>query len=86
MYLFENELSEQNGYLQRETDGLFYSINLADYLDLSHVPIVENQVRLTKDLIDKYSSQMNIDFGEGVVIQHDHGSFKIINKNYDAKN
>ena len=83
VYLFENQ---QDRYMRRQVDGLLYSQNLAEYLHLPHVSVIENQVRLTKDLIDKYSSQMNIDFGEGVVIQHDHGSFKIINKNYDAKN
>ena len=33
-----------------------------------------------------YICRANVTFGEGVVIQHDHGSFKIMNKSYDAKN
>ncbi len=48
--------------------------------------MIESQVIFTQKLIDKYSCEVDITFGEGVVIQHDHGSFKIINKNYDAKN
>jgi hypothetical protein len=65
---------------------LLHSIKLAEHLNLPHVPIIESQVPLTQQLIDKYSSKVDIKFGEGVVIQHDYGSFKIINKNYDAKN
>ena len=69
---------------RRKTDGLLYSIKLAEYLNIPHVPIIDDQIPSTKQLIEKYSSKMDIKFGEGVVIQHDHGSFKIINKNYGA--
>jgi RNA ligase (TIGR02306 family) len=85
VYLLANG-NEQDRYARRTTDDLLYSIRLAEYLRLPHVPVLEVQVRLTKDLIEKYSSHMDVSFGEGVVIQHDHGSFKIINKTYDANN
>jgi hypothetical protein len=54
-------------------------------LQLPHVPVIENQIRFTQQIIDKFSLGVDV-IGEGVVVQHDHGSFKIINKNYDAKN
>ncbi|CAF0890247.1 unnamed protein product [Rotaria sp. Silwood1] len=85
VYLFNSD-NNQGRYTRRKTDGLLYSMKLAEHLNLPHVPVIENQVLLTQQLIDKYSCQVDIKFGEGVVIQHDHGSFKIINKNYDAKN
>ncbi|CAM2725347.1 unnamed protein product [Rotaria socialis] len=77
---------KQGRYTRRKTDNLFYSIQLAEHLNLPHVPVIESQVPLTQQLIDKYSCEVDLSFGEGVVIQHDHGSFKIINKKYDAKN
>ncbi len=85
VYLFGAE-HEQGRYTRRKTDDLLYSITLAEYLHLPHVPVIDSQVSLTQQLIDKYSSDIDLSFGEGVVIQHDYGSFKIINKNYDAKN
>jgi RNA ligase (TIGR02306 family) len=85
VYLIRNE-TEQGRYTRRKTDDLLYSIKLAEHLNLPHVPVIESQVPLTQQLITKYSSEVDITFGEGVVIQHDYGSFKIINKNYDAKN
>ncbi|CAF0963114.1 unnamed protein product [Rotaria sordida] len=85
VYLF-NINNKQGRYTRRKTDDLLYFIKLAEHLNLPYVPLIENQVPLTQQLIDKYSCQVDITFGEGVVIQHDHGSFKIINKNYDAKN
>ena len=85
VYLF-NEENQSGRYARRKTDGLFYSINLAEHLHLPHVPIIATQIIFTQELIDHYSSQVDLAFGEGVVIQHDCGSFKIINKHYDAKN
>lgn len=65
----------------------FYFINVAKALDLPHVPVVEENVELTRQLIDKYSigieSLNGVPF-EGVVVNHDSGSFKIINKYYDS--
>ncbi|CAF1239201.1 unnamed protein product [Rotaria magnacalcarata] len=85
IYLFSID-GKQGRYTRRKTDNLFYSIKLAEHLNLPHVPVIESQVPLTQQLIDKYSCEVDLSFGEGVVIQHDHGSFKIINKKYDAKN
>lgn len=79
-------LDEPTRYARKSMDDLFYSIRLAEHLKLPHVPIVESDVLLTKELVDKYSSNVDLSFGEGVVVQHDEGSFKILNKNYDAKN
>jgi RNA ligase (TIGR02306 family) len=85
VYLLAND-GNQGRYARRNTDGVLYSIRLAEHLHLPHVPIVERQVPLTKELIDRFAYKVNLSFGEGVVIQHDHGSLKIINKNYDVKN
>lgn len=83
VYLFDHA---QGRYARRTTDDRFYSIFLAEHLHLPHVPVLSSQVLFTKELMEKYASQVDLAFGEGVVIQHAHGSFKIINKVYDAKN
>ena len=65
-----------------------YFINVAKALNLPHVMIVEENVILTQELIDKYSTGITTINGvsfEGVVVQHANGSFKIINKDYDSK-
>lgn len=85
VFLFDIE-NNQGRYTRRKTDEILYSIRLAELFNLPHVPLIESQVPFTQQLIDKYSSEVDLKFGEGVVIQHDHGSFKIINKSYDAKN
>jgi len=65
-----------------------YFVNVCKELNLPTVPILESNVLLTQDLIDHYSSGIktitNGDYFEGVVVQHNKGSFKIINKFYDA--
>jgi len=62
--------------------------NVAEEIGIPHVPILENYVLLTPELIVKYSIGMkklpNGDHFEGVVIKHPTGSFKVINKHYDA--
>lgn len=66
----------------------FYFKNVADALDLPHVDIVESDVELTKELIEKYSigiETLNGEPFEGVVVNHAKGTFKIINKYYDSK-
>ena len=83
VYLFDNDGGR---YARRKTDRLLCSISLAERLHLPHVPLLESQVPFTRELMEKYASQVDLSFGEGVVVQHDHGSFKIINKVYDAKN
>lgn len=88
----------------------FYFPTVCNEMDLPHVQILEQNVKLTEDLIKYYSSDVTYINGqpfEGVVINHGAytreiqidnegfsgkveynapaGSFKIINKNYDAK-
>lgn len=66
----------------------FYYVNVARDLGLPTVDMLEEDVILTQELIDKYSkdiSKINGKSFEGVVIKHQNGSFKIINKDYDSK-
>jgi len=65
-----------------------YFLNIAKELDLPTVNIIEENVILTKELIEKYSTgitELNGKPFEGIVVQHSKGSFKIINKYYDSK-
>ena len=55
---------------------------------LPAVPILEQDVILTPELIKKYAEELREIDGhpfEGVVIQHSNGSFKVLNKYYDSK-
>lgn len=64
-----------------------YYVNVCKELEFETVPMVEENVVLTQELIDKYSSGLKKLNGvpfEGVVIKHANGSFKVINKHYDA--
>lgn len=71
-------------YCDRGTPHFF--LNVAKAIGLPHVPILEEDVILTQELIDKYCEKMDKlpdgSMFEGVVIQHAGGSFKIINKKY----
>lgn len=65
-----------------------YFTDIAEQLNLPTVPMIERNVPLTKELLFKYSEgveNLNGKPFEGVVIQHSKGSFKVINKFYDAK-
>ena len=66
----------------------YYFLNIAEELKLPTVDIIEKDVILTKELIQKYSKELKklngISF-EGIVVQHSKGSFKIMNKHYDSK-
>lgn len=65
-----------------------YFLNIAGQLGLPTVDLIEKDVILTKELIEKYSTgitELNGNPFEGVVVQHAGGSFKIINKYYDSK-
>lgn len=66
-----------------------YVHSLASQLNLPTVTVLEKDVPLTSELIQKYDEGMeNLPNGqlfEGVVIQHSVGSFKVINKVYDSK-
>lgn len=66
----------------------FYFLNVAKELDLPTVEVLESDVTLTKELIEKYSTGIDKINGkpfEGVVVKWSGGSFKIINKSYDSK-
>lgn len=60
----------------------------AQEFDLEHVPVLEKQVLLTRDLIEHYDSVVDKIDGlpfEGVVVRGKNFSFKIINKHYDSR-
>ena len=66
----------------------FYFLTVAEKLGLNTVEVIEKDVILTKELIEKYSSgikELNGKPFEGVVFQHEGGSFKCINKHYDSQ-
>lgn len=66
----------------------FYYVDVCKELEIETVPMVEQNIKLTEELIKKYSvgiDSINGNPFEGVVVKHKHGSFKIINKNYDSK-
>jgi hypothetical protein len=74
---------------ERIFDQHFF-LNVATLLGIPHVPIVE-KCFVNPDLYKKYSTGIEtLDYGkgpvpfEGVVVNYDDGSFKIINKHYDA--
>lgn len=66
-----------------------YFLNVAKETGIETVPLLESNVEITPELLKKYSVGMkklpNGDSFEGVVVQYKGGSFKIINKDYDAK-
>jgi len=69
-------------------DSPFYFLNIAEEIGLPTVDIVERDVELTQELLDKYSTgitKINGNPFEGVVVQHNKLSFKIISKDYDSK-
>lgn len=62
--------------------------NVCAEIGLPLVPLLESQVSLSPDLIKKYDedlTQLNGQAFEGVVIQGNGFSFKVINKHYDSK-
>jgi RNA ligase (TIGR02306 family) len=64
-----------------------YFTKVAGELELPTVPILQYDVELSQDLIDHYAigiKKIDGKFFEGVVIKYDGGSFKVINKHYDA--
>lgn len=85
---FSTYIMERNkrGYANKGSQH--YYINVCRELGLPTVELLEENVILTKELIEKYSSGITTINGlpfEGVVVKHAKGSFKIINKNYDSK-
>jgi len=65
-----------------------YFTKLCAELNLPTVPILESDVSLNQELINKYDHEITEINGkpfEGVVINHSKDSFKVINLNYDSK-
>lgn len=70
------------------TNSPYYFINVAEQLGIPTVPILERNVILTQELVDKYGdelSEVNGNPFEGVVINGNNFSFKVINKLYDSQ-
>lgn len=58
-------------------------ISVANWCGFKHVPVLEHNVILTPELVDKYR---NNDIGfEGVVIHCNGNTFKVINLSYDSR-
>jgi RNA ligase (TIGR02306 family) len=84
--IFSVYLIDEHRYAYRNDP--FYFTRVAADLGLPTVPIIEENVELTHELIAKYSTGCDTIMGqpfEGVVIKGSDFSFKIINKNYDSK-
>jgi len=106
--IFSVYLLDERRYARKGDE--FYFPNVCKEMGLPHVPIIQQDVILTMDLINYYSSELVLidgDSFEGVVVNHSEftkeieidkgessvkvkfngpaGSFKIINKNYDAR-
>lgn len=60
-----------------------YFENVANEMGIPHVPILERNVEVTKELVDKYALE-DIGF-EGVVLNYPKGTCKVINKLYDSR-
>jgi RNA ligase (TIGR02306 family) len=64
-----------------------YFIDFCKELNLPTVPIIESNVLLTQELINKYDNiltEINGKPFEGVVMNHYEDSFKVISKKYDS--
>lgn len=68
------------------SDTMYFK-NISDYWGIKCVPILEERVPLTRELIEKYQNakDLNGKAFEGVVIVGDGFSFKVINLNYDSR-
>ncbi len=84
--LFSTYLIDEGCYARKGHP--FYIFDIAAELDIPTVPIVEKDVAITPELIQKYDEGISEIDGkpfEGVVIQWKSGSFKVISKSYDSK-
>ena len=84
--MFSVWLTHERRYA-RKGDPLYF-LTIAEELRLPTVKVLERDVVLTKELVEKYSVGMEkIDgqFFEGVVCQYKTGSCKILSKYYDSK-
>jgi RNA ligase (TIGR02306 family) len=76
---------DENRY-ERKGDK-HYFLNVAKALDLPTVGVWEKDVKITPQLIQKYSEgleKINGEYFEGVVVNTNETSFKIINLKYDS--
>ncbi len=83
--LFSTYLVDERKYAYK--GDKFYIFDIAEELGLPTVDLIEKDVVLTPELIEKYSEDLTEINGkpfEGVVINHQNGSFKCINKHYDS--
>ncbi len=68
-------------------DSEFYFTKVCDILRLPSVPIIEENIILTPEILDKYQKmdKLNNELFEGVVFNTAKTSFKCINLNYDTR-
>lgn len=70
-------------------NSIHYYNNVSKIIDIESVPMIEQGVVLTPELIKKYDEELetiNGQYFEGVVIKlADGSSFKVISKHYDSK-
>jgi len=82
------DINEKRYYSPNERH---YYRNVCEELNLPTVPLLEKNVVLTPDLIQKYQNLDYLNFSdgkhlfEGVVVVGKNFSFKVINLNYDSK-
>ncbi len=79
--MFDVFLIDENQYANK--GHKYYFVHVAKELNLPIAPMVEEDVVLTPELLQKYSTGIDKINGlpfEGVVVKHSKGSFKIINK------
>jgi RNA ligase (TIGR02306 family) len=84
--MFSVYLMDERRYAEK--GDRFYFKNIAAELDLPIADMIEEDVELTQELLEKYSTgitQLNGKAFEGVVVKTKDTSFKIINKHYDSK-
>lgn len=84
--MFSTYLMDERRYAEK--GDRFYFKNVAAEMDLPIADMIEEDVMLTPELVEKYStgiSQLNGQGFEGVVVKTKDTSFKIINKHYDSK-
>ena len=69
------------------TKSKYYIFEVARELNMKTVPMIEKNVEFNQELIDKYLNvkKLNGESFEGVVINTEDGSFKIINMDYDSR-
>jgi len=84
--MFSTFLVEENCYAEKGHPHYFK--NVAAEMGLPIADMIEEDVVITQELLDKYSTgikQLNGKSFEGVVVKTNKTSFKIINKHYDSK-